>query len=298
MDTFRDTATGQIIRLITRGRLLKFPDELNPKSYANIIDPQLTYTASALSRWSTTRNPALHYQDAMVALHASDTDSTDLDEEEKPVQPRLQRTTSTVNPEDHTVNRLDLKKLKTEPDVKAITFIADDSANPQNWSLFKKCFVSGLICILTFSIYIGSAIYTSGVVGIEERFGVSEVAAILGLTLFVFGYGIGPMFLAPFAEAPPIGRTPVYILSSFIFIFFNFGVVYASNLGMLLAFRFLTGFFGSPVLATGGSSLADMWAPHKRGYAIGVWGMFAVLGPVLGPLVVSSFLQTSSEGNN
>ena len=93
------------------------------------------------------------------------------------------------------------------------------------------------------------------------------------------------MFIAPLAEAPPIGRAPVYIISVFCFTFINFGVVYASNLGMLLSFRFLSGFIGSPVLATGGSSMADMWSHKKRSYAIGTWGLFAVCGPVLGPLL-------------
>lgn len=51
---------------------------------------------------------------------------------------------------------------------------------------------------------------------------------------------------------------------------------------MLLAFRFLTGFFGSPVLATGGASMADLWVPKKRAYAIGIWGVFATAGPVMG----------------
>jgi DHA1 family multidrug resistance protein-like MFS transporter len=54
---------------------------------------------------------------------------------------------------------------------------------------------------------------------------------------------------------------------------------------MLLAFRFLTGFFGSPMLATGGASLGDIWKPSKCAYAIGVWGLAAICGPVLGPLV-------------
>lgn len=30
-----------------------------------------------------------------------------------------------------------------------------------------------------------------------EEFGVSEVAALLGLTLFVLGYAVGPMILVP-----------------------------------------------------------------------------------------------------
>lgn len=152
--------------------------------------------------------------------------------------------------------------------------------------MFKKCFVTFLICLLTFSVYTGSAIYTAGLPGVQEQFGVSQVVAVLGLTLFVFGYGLGPMFLAPFAETPSIGRSPVYILTLAAFVFLNFGVIYATNIGMLLAFRFLTGFFGSPVLATGGASMADMWSEKKRAYAIGVWGIFAVLGPSMGPLIV------------
>jgi DHA1 family multidrug resistance protein-like MFS transporter len=48
-----------------------------------------------------------------------------------------------------------------------------------------------MICLLTFSVYIGSAIYSADLTGIEERFGVSEVAGTLGLTLFVAGYGLG-----------------------------------------------------------------------------------------------------------
>jgi DHA1 family multidrug resistance protein-like MFS transporter len=138
---------------------------------------------------------------------------------------------------------------------------------------------------LTFSVYIGSAIYSAGTVGVEERFGVSEVAATLGLTVFVAGYGLGPMIWAPMSEIPIFGRNPIYIGTLVVFVFFQFAVIYAKNFGMLLAFRFLTGFFGSPVLATGGATMADIYKPSKRAYAIGIWGMAAICGPVLGPLV-------------
>jgi DHA1 family multidrug resistance protein-like MFS transporter len=112
------------------------------------------------------------------------------------------------------------------------------------------------------------------------------VIAVLGLTLFVFGYELGPMFLAPFAETPSIGCSPVYILTIAAFVLLNFGVIHATNIGMVLAFRCLTGFVGSPVLTTGGASMADMWSEKKRAYAIGVWGNFAILGPSMGPLIV------------
>lgn len=54
------------------------------------------------------------------------------------------------------------------------------------------------------------------------------------------------------------------------------------NLGALLPLRFLAGFIGSPALATGGASLADMYGPKTRPVAIGAWGLAAVNGPTLG----------------
>ena len=48
------------------------------------------------------------------------------------------------------------------------------------------------------------------------------------------------MFLAPLAEMPPIGRKPVYLVTLFLFVVFNFPVVYAPNITTLLVFRFLT----------------------------------------------------------
>ena len=59
--------------------------------------------------------------------------------------------------------------------------------NPMNWSRAKKFLVTFFICQLTFSIYIGSAIYTPGEETIVQGFGVSQEKATLGLTLFVAG---------------------------------------------------------------------------------------------------------------
>ena len=120
---------------------------------------------------------------------------------------------------------------------------------------------------------------------IEKTFGVSQVAATLGLTLFVAGYGLGPMIWAPLSEIPQIGRNPIYIGTLVLFVILQVPTALAVNFGMLLAFRFITGFVGSPVLATGGASIGDMFKPQKMAYGISVWGIAAVCGPVLGPLV-------------
>ena len=63
------------------------------------------------------------------------------------------------------------------------------------------------------------------------------------------------MFLSPLQELPILGRNTVYIGSLFIFVLFQLPIAVAKNFSTVLAFRFLTGFFGSPALATGVSAL-------------------------------------------
>ncbi|KAI4130313.1 MAG: hypothetical protein LQ347_003435 [Umbilicaria vellea] len=95
----------------------------------------------------------------------------------------------------------------------------------------------------------------------------------------------GPMLWAPLSEIPQIGRNPLYLGTLFVFVILQLPVALAPNFATLLAFRFITGFFGSPVLATGGASIGDIYRPMRRAYPIAVWGVAAVCGPVLGPLV-------------
>lgn len=127
-----------------------------------------------------------------------------------------------------------------------------DPANPQNWSLVKKCWATFLLCLLTFSIYIGSAIYSPGYESLIMEFGTNHTIATLGLTLFVIGYGIGPLFLAPLSEIPAIGRNPPYVLTLALFVIIQPITATVQNIPGLLVLRFLAGFIGSPVLATVG----------------------------------------------
>lgn len=94
---------------------------------------------------------------------------------------------------------------------------------------------------------------------------------------------------------PYIGRNPIYVGTIFAFVLLNLGVVYAKNFSMLLAFRFLTGLVGSPALATGGASLADMYESRKQIYGLGVWGIAAVFGAV--DLLLEGLRQSQKDGS-
>jgi hypothetical protein len=69
----------------------------------------------------------------------------------------------------------------------------DDPDNPQNYSRGRKALVSFLIVLMTFAAYTGSALYTPSIPGVEHDLSVSSTIAILGLSLFILGYSVGPI---------------------------------------------------------------------------------------------------------
>ena len=93
------------------------------------------------------------------------------------------------------------------------------------------------------------------------------------------------MLFSPMSEMPTIGRSRIYFWTLFAFVLLQLPTGYAVNIEMLLVFRFLTGFFGGPVLATGGATIIDIFPPPEVPYWIGIFGACGVLGPVFGPLV-------------
>ncbi|GHJ87320.1 hypothetical protein NliqN6_3722 [Naganishia liquefaciens] len=161
----------------------------------------------------------------------------------------------------------------------------DDPENPLNFSLFKKCFVTFCIALITISVYMGSSIVTPGILDIVQEFGKSQIVATLVLALFVLGYGTGPLILSPLSEIPSLGRTPIYIVTLFLFMILQVPTALVSNFAGFCILRFLAGFIGSPPLATGGASVGDMFGPKTRTYALGAWGIAAVSGPAVGPIV-------------
>ncbi|EXJ62616.1 hypothetical protein A1O7_03054 [Cladophialophora yegresii CBS 114405] len=151
----------------------------------------------------------------------------------------------------------------------------DDPVNPLNWSNFTKCAITFELCFLTLAVYIGSSVYTAGVVSVKKDFNIAQVPATLPLTVFVLGFGLGPMTLAPLSEAPAVGRMPTYVWSLLAYVLLQIPVALSVNLSMLMVFRFVTGVLGSPPLATGGASIAEIFTPRKRSLAIAIWGVAA-----------------------
>lgn len=160
----------------------------------------------------------------------------------------------------------------------------DDPLNPYNWAFAYKVFFISQICILTAFVYMASAIYTPGIAEIMVDLEINQTLATLPLTLFVFGYAIGPMVFSPLSENARFGRTSIYIITLFIFFILQIPTALVSDIASLCVLRFLGGFFASPCLATGGASVGDITGMPWIPVSIASWSIAAVCAPSMGPL--------------
>ena len=111
----------------------------------------------------------------------------------------------------------------------------------------------------------------------------SSILSTLTISIFIFGFAIGPLFIAPLSEI--YGRRPIYIVSMFLFLVFTIACAVSDSLPMLIVFRFLAGCAGSTPITLGGATIGDVFPVDKRGAAMALWGMGPLLGPVLGPII-------------
>ncbi|WWC88771.1 uncharacterized protein L201_003684 [Kwoniella dendrophila CBS 6074] len=215
------------------------------------------------------------------------------EEEEDFVIPKFEPT-NTGNDEDGVITTpAESLPSVQAPDLHLVTwYSAKDNENPRNWTMKKKCYVTFLIMILTVTVYIGSAIYSPAAGDASEYFGISSIVSSLGISMFVAGYGIGPLFLSGITEVPAIGRTSVYIITLFIFFILNILTALVNNFAGFCVLRFLAGFMGSPALATAGASFDDMFPAHKLAYSMGFWGLAAEAAPAMAPIISGFVVQS------
>ncbi|KAL9107519.1 MAG: hypothetical protein Q9227_007621 [Pyrenula ochraceoflavens] len=182
-----------------------------------------------------------------------------------------------------------IKPQKTSDGIILIDwYTTDDPENPQNFSFGKKLQVCAVIILYTFAVYCASSIYTPSEQGVMEKFNVGQSKASLGLSMYVLGYGVGPLLFSPLSEIPRVGRLWPYIASFGLFVILAVPTALVDNYAGLLVLRFLTGFMGSPCLATGGASMGDIFSFLKLPYGLAIWTAAAFCGPALGP-VLSGF---------
>ncbi|KAI5370154.1 putative major facilitator superfamily, MFS transporter superfamily [Septoria linicola] len=164
-----------------------------------------------------------------------------------------------------------------------VTFVENDEDNPKNWSKAYKWWCTMVVAITCFAVAFNSAVITADLTGPSETFGVSEQVSLLTITLFVLGFGVGPMAFAPMSEI--LGRRVMYASTLLIAVIFIIPCAVAENIGTLLVCRAIDGIaFSAPMTLVGGT-LADLWRNEERGVPMAAFSAAPFIGPAIGPLV-------------
>ncbi|GMG39783.1 unnamed protein product [Ambrosiozyma monospora] len=151
------------------------------------------------------------------------------------------------------------------PDVEKYTVAFSgpkDPIHPHNWPMKKKVIQCLIMCYETFCISFGSSIFASDVPVVAEIYGVANVVATLGVSLYVFGFASGPLLWAPLSEL--YGRKYVMVISSLLFTIFNFAVATSDRLEAVLICRFFAGSLGAAPMVCVPASIADMFDNGER----------------------------------
>lgn len=168
-----------------------------------------------------------------------------------------------------------------------IVFGPGDPDNPRCWARWRKWYITCVVSMLNVVTCLCAGSISSGATQIAEEFGVSSEVTTLCLSMYVLGFAIGPVLLAPLSEY--FGRQPVYIISWFILFIFQLPVALAPNIGTIIVCRLIGGFAGGAPLTNTGGTISDVWARNESGGAMAVYGLSSTFGPPMA-LVISGYI--------
>lgn len=80
------------------------------------------------------------------------------------------------------------------------------------------------------------------------------------------------------------GHRVVYLTTFPVFALFTLGVDFAKNFATIAICRFIAAVFGSPAIAIGGGTVADLFAPSHMGLTFPLICVSPFVGPALGKI--------------
>ena len=173
----------------------------------------------------------------------------------------------------------------TDADPYLVEFLPHDPRNPMLFSALKRWSLIVLMGVATLAVTFNSSAYSGGIPPVLHDLGTSEEVSILGVSLFVLGFAIGPLFWGPLSEL--YGRQALFIATYAALPAFLGGAGGAPNLEALDILRFFAGAVGSSPLTNAGGVIADMFPARERGLAVAIFAIAPFMGPAVCALLLS-----------
>ncbi|KAK6530611.1 hypothetical protein TWF281_007451 [Arthrobotrys megalospora] len=159
----------------------------------------------------------------------------------------------------------------------------DDPLNPKNWSLLSRSKNIAILALLIAVQAWAGAAESIGNTAASQEFGVSKKAENLSTAMYLFGIGSSCLLAGPLSET--VGRNPIYLVSTFCYLFFVLGSALTKTIGGQVVCRYFVGFFSGATLGINGASVRDQFRPVKRAFVFPVIAWANVVPPTIAPIV-------------
>lgn len=159
----------------------------------------------------------------------------------------------------------------------------NDPECPRNWPTSKKLpFVivtSSMIVCVSF----GSSVFAPSEVVFSDEYNVPTIVGQLGVALWIFGFFAGPTFFGPVSEL--FGHLVPMTIAMIGLAIFQIPIAVGTNAETVLVSRFLSGVFGSGVMAVVSGTYFELYEPIPRGVALASSAVGINLGSTFAPIV-------------
>lgn len=176
------------------------------------------------------------------------------------------------------------EKNESADDPFEVSFAGDDDPMcPRSMNLARKWLLVCIVGLGSLWVTCASSIYTATYAQMNPEFGQSDIVATLGLSTFVLGIALGPLFLGPLSEF--YGRRPIYLASWTMFVIWLIPSAVARNTATMVTVRFIDGFAGSAFLSVAGGTVSDVFRRDQIRSPMTIIALSPFIGPSLGPLL-------------
>lgn len=172
-----------------------------------------------------------------------------------------------------------------------IAFTYKDPKDPRSWPEWKKWIT--LLLYLTPGVFVQmiSSMFAPATNGAAEDVGVSDAAMRTVQAIYLYGFALGPVVVAPLSE--DYGRKWVLVVSCFIVGLCQIPCALAGSIALMLPFRFIAGFFAATTFNAVGN-VADLWDPIDQGWGVNTFSLAVEGGAYLGPIIGGYIYQDIS----
>ncbi|TFK23200.1 multidrug transporter [Coprinopsis marcescibilis] len=147
----------------------------------------------------------------------------------------------------------------------------------------RKWIFTWVACFFTLLVSSATTSYTMGFTSMMRDLDCSRAQAVIGLTTYVVGFGVFPLFTSAFSEE--FGRQPIYLCSLAVFLLMHVAIALSPNYQIVALARFIQGAAGSGGATMVAGTISDIWVAQERGLPMSIYTILAFGGNGVGTII-------------